>query len=81
MKIQVRFFSVTRDLVGADERALALPDGSKASAVLEILGLEFPLLLEWKQSIRLAVNMEYTHDERILNEGDEVALIPPVSGG
>lgn len=81
MNVQVRFFSVARDLVGADERTVTLPEGSKASSVVEVLGEEFPPLLDWRRSIRIAVNMEYVQNERILREGDEVALIPPVSGG
>lgn len=81
MKIQVCFFSVVRDIVGTDARQLSLPDGSTAAVVLETLGADHPRLLEWKHSIRFAVNQTYAPAETVLNEGDEVALIPPTSGG
>jgi molybdopterin synthase catalytic subunit/molybdopterin converting factor small subunit len=76
VQIRVRLFAGLRERAGSGERALELPDGARLGDVwapLE-LGDEPPGLL-------YAVNREYAPAERELADGDEVALIPPVSGG
>jgi len=76
VRIVVKLFAGLRERAGTGERELDLPDGSSAADVWGglALGDEPPGLL-------LAVNREYAPRERPLAEGDEVALIPPVSGG
>jgi molybdopterin synthase catalytic subunit len=76
MRVEVRFFAGLREQVGARERSLELPDGARAGDVFGALGLgdEPPGLL-------YAVNRAYAAREAPLADGDEVALIPPVSGG
>ena len=76
MRVKVRLFAALRERAGYGERELAVPEGARAEAVwasLE-LGEEPPGLL-------YAVNREYAERGRPLADGDEVALIPPVSGG
>ena len=76
MRVVVKLFAALRERAGTGERDLELADGAQASeiwAALE-LGEEPPGLL-------YAVNREYAERDRVLAEGDEVALIPPVSGG
>ncbi len=76
MKVTVRLFATLRERAGASELLLELPDGARVRDALDALG-EFagglPLVM--------AVNREYARDDRVLEAGDEVALIPPVSGG
>ena len=76
MRIAVRLFAGLRERAGTGERALELPEGSRLGDVWSALGLgdEPPGLL-------YAVNKEYASRESRLADGDEVALIPPVSGG
>jgi molybdopterin converting factor subunit 1 len=81
MKVTIRLFSVAKDLAGFGERDVEVPDSSTASEVLSVLDSVDPRLAEWRKAFRLAVNQEYVTDNHPLKEGDEVAVIPPVSGG
>src|SRR5437764_13803616 len=76
MQVRVRLFAVLRDRAGASEIELELPDGA---VVRDALARMAPLI-EGVPSV-MAVNHEYAHPETELHGGDEVALIPPVSGG
>jgi molybdopterin synthase catalytic subunit len=77
MEVTVRLFAMLRERAGAREVTLSLPDGARVSDALAALGdvapPELPLVM--------AVNREYARDDRVLDPGDELALIPPVSGG
>ncbi len=79
--VNVRFFATVKDLVGADEIELMLEEGALASRVLDHLAERYPRLSGWRKHLRLAVNSEYAEGTRLLQDGDEVAIIPPVSGG
>lgn len=81
MKVRLRLFSVARDIAGFDEQMIDLPTGQDAGAALQVLLDHHPALKVWRSSLRLAVNCEYVDPSRALQEGDEVAVIPPVSGG
>ncbi len=76
MLVTVRLFAMLRERAGAGEIELDLPDGARVSDALESLGdlaAGLPLVM--------AVNREYAPAEQVLDAGDELALIPPVSGG
>ena len=81
MTITLKLFSLAKDLAGFDERPLKLDEGVRADAVLQYLAQLHPSFSQWKSSLRLAVNYEYVPPDHPLREGDEVAVIPPVSGG
>ena len=81
MKIRLKLFSVAKDLAGFDERIIELPADSQPEAVFGYLVGQNPGFERWKSSLRIAVNMEYANQSKVLCEGDEVAIIPPVSGG
>jgi molybdopterin converting factor subunit 1 len=81
MKVHVRLFSVAKDLAGFESRVLDLDSSATAGAVLVHLSKIHPGFEEWKSSLRMAVNCEYVQAAHRLREGDEVAVIPPVSGG
>ena len=76
MEIVVRLFAGLREKAGTGECRLELPDGSRVSDVWVLLALG-----EQPPGLLYAVNREYAERDRVLAEGDEVALIPPVSGG
>jgi molybdopterin synthase catalytic subunit len=76
VRIVVRLFAGLREQAGTGERELDLPDGSRLADVWAPLGLG-----EEPEGLLYAVNKEYAPAGRRLDDGDEVALIPPVSGG
>ncbi len=76
----VLFFGITRDLVGKSQLAVDLPSGSRVSDLMATLRGQFPALGGVK-SILVAVNSEYAEPDTVLQPTDEIALIPPVSGG
>ncbi|MCB0533062.1 MAG: MoaD/ThiS family protein [Lewinellaceae bacterium] len=80
MKIKVLTFGVTRDIIGEDVLFLDLPAGSTVADVRTHLTERFPPI-EKLASLMFAVNAEYATSEAQLAELDELALIPPVSGG
>jgi molybdopterin synthase catalytic subunit len=76
VEVTVRLFAMLRERAGADEVRLELPDGARVGDALgELSGLADGLPLV------MAVNREYASAETVLDAGDELALIPPVSGG
>lgn len=81
IRVNVKFFAMARDITGTDETVLTLPDGSTPSVVLASLEGTYPRFREWKGHLRTAVNCEYAPGEVILHDQDELAIIPPVSGG
>ena len=81
MHVRVKLFAMVRDIAGTDEKIIPLPADSSASAVLESLLREYPRLKEWKDYLRIAVNWNYVDGHQPIRDGDEVAIIPPVSGG
>ena len=82
MEIQVRLFAMLREAAGRDSLSIELPDGATVADALEAIAGE-PGLEELigRLPVRAAVNREYTSEEAALAAGDELALIPPVSGG
>lgn len=81
ISVNVKFFGPLRDVVMQDELKLDLPDPSTGDEAFERLVGLFPTLKQWKQSTRLAVNLEYVQLAHSLRAGDELCFIPPVSGG
>ena len=81
INVTVRFFGPLRDIIHHDELTVELPDASKGEAAFEKLASVYPDLRQWRQSVRLAVNLEYTQFSHELRPNDEVSFIPPVSGG
>ena len=80
MKIEVLTFGIARDITGADTLQLQLPSGATVAELRAELAKQFPAF-EKLRSLMVAVNAAYASDETILTERDELALIPPVSGG
>jgi molybdopterin synthase catalytic subunit len=79
--VRVRLFAVQRELAGTREVALELPDGSDVEAAWSGLVARYPVLAPGRPSMRFARNGEYADPTAMLADGDEVAMIPPVSGG
>ncbi len=81
MQVKVVYFGVLRDLTGCSEERVELPDHATAGQLFAKLQARTPALERFSQSAAMAVNLEYVKDDRVLRDGDEVAMLPPVSGG
>lgn len=81
MKVTVKLFAVVRDQAGADELALDLPASAAVSAALAELVARLPEARDQIGRAAVAVNRAYASPAAILKDGDELAIIPPVSGG
>ena len=79
--VRVRLFARLAELAGTREAEVELGEGLSAADVLTVLTRTHPKLAGFDTSVRFAVNAEYVPGTHALSEGDEVALIPPVSGG
>ena len=80
MRVSVRFFALYRERAGVSRKEVDLPEGTTPAELLASLQSEYPSLPA-AFPVLIAVNSEYVSDEAILRDGDEVAFIPPVSGG
>lgn len=80
MKYKINLFGITRDIVGKNITEVEVNQEADVQTVLGILKSDFPKLQEIK-SLLIAVNSEYAEGDLVLSENDEIALIPPVSGG
>lgn len=80
MRIKVKLFASARAAVGRGELEMKLPEGRTVGEAFERLKGMFPKLAGIK-GMRFAVNMEYVEPDFKLRDGDELVLIPPVSGG
>ena len=80
MTIEILAFGVTKDIVGGTLLNFEIESGSSVKDLKEKLQQTYPKMRELK-SLLIAVNEEYGNEEYILTERDEIALIPPVSGG
>ena len=81
MQVQVRYLGMLRDLAGRDGESVEVAEDAPLGDLYAKLLERIPQLVEFRHAIALAVNYEYSNAETQLREGDEVALIPPVSGG
>jgi len=81
MRVHVRLFAVQRELAGTRDLDLELPDGATIEDAWAALVARFPVLGPGRPSIRFARNAAYAAPTTGLADGDEIAMIPPVSGG
>ena len=81
MRIRVLFFGVLRDVTGLREDSIEVPEGGLAASVFSHYSSRFPRLGEMSKSIVLAVNQKFCAPSEALADGDELAMLPPVSGG
>ena len=81
MRVTVRLFARLRDIAGTSELSRDLAPGATIGDVWRQLAREFPELAKYERSISTAINADYARMTHVVDEGDEVAFLPPVSGG
>jgi molybdopterin converting factor subunit 1 len=81
MTLTVHLFAAARDLAGTDAVAVRLPAGSTVADLRAALAADVPVLAVLLARSALAVNHDFAEDDRVLAAADELAVIPPVSGG
>jgi molybdopterin converting factor subunit 1 len=81
MIIKVKFFASYREAVGTEEIDIDLDSDADVSQLLESVKAKHPAIGKLIEPLIVSVNKEYAEFDKVLHEGDEVALLPPVSGG
>ena len=81
MELVVRFFALYRERAGTNTHRLELPEGATVADLTGEVRRLFPRLAPPDVQIVVAVNADYAEAETVLQDGDDVCLIPPVSGG
>ncbi len=81
MQVTVKLFAIFQETLAHGEMILDLPSGAQVTAVFAALVAQEPNLQKWESVVRYAVNLEFVSPQTLLQDGDVVALIPPVSGG
>lgn len=79
--ITVKLFAAYQEAYGVEEIQQQFPPETPVQAVLNRILEEHPQLEQWREVTRFGVNLDFVSPETPLNNGDEVVLIPPVSGG
>lgn len=80
MLVNILAFGIAKDIFGSSSIKLELPEGATSISLKAVLEQQHPRLKQLA-SYLLAVNNEYADDELLLSTTDEIAIIPPVSGG
>ncbi len=81
MRVTVRLFARLVDIAGVAELDREVGPAATIGTVWRQLVGEFPALADYEKSISTAVNADYARMDQSVNDGDEVAFLPPVSGG
>jgi molybdopterin synthase sulfur carrier subunit len=80
MKCKIQAYGISRDIIGGKFLEMDLPEGVTVSDLKSELFRKYPSF-DGLKSLYVALNNEYADDQAVLKTGDEIALIPPVSGG
>src|SRR5271170_1280845 len=81
VRVKVLFFGMLKDIVGRSEDHIEVADGARLECVFTRYARDFPRLTDLESSIVLACNHEFCDRSATVREGDEIAFLPPVSGG
>ena len=81
MHVTVKLFALIREKAGTDTLALDLPQGADLQQMVEAIRHQQPALEPYLDNLRFSLHMDFVTADTTLHDGDEVVLIPPVSGG
>ena len=81
MTVTVLYFGIVRERLGVGEETVEIDAGATVATLMSRLTDLHPDLADGVESVRVAVNRDYVDSSRVLSDNDEIAVIPPVSGG
>lgn len=81
IRVKVKLFAIYQEVFSTSELELALASGTTAGEVLASLIEQQPQLSKWQEVTRFGVNLQFVSPTTVLEDNDELVLIPPVSGG
>ena len=81
IEVTVKLFAAYQEAYNQPELQLTLPNTTKVEDLLEKILQEKPQLEQWRDVTRFGVNLQFVEGNTLLSDGDEIVLIPPVSGG
>ena len=81
IEVNVKLFAVAKEIAGVDSLSVQLDEGATVASILDYLVERNPEFARWRDHLRVAVNFEYVPVTSIVHQHDEIAVIPPVSGG
>jgi len=81
VRVRVRLFATYREIAGEGALPWTLPEGARLRDLVDALVGTYPRLAGHTEAMLLAVNLSYASPDVVLHDGDEVAVMPPVSGG
>jgi molybdopterin converting factor subunit 1 len=81
VRVTVRLFARLRDLVGHGELVRDVASGATVATVWQSLVADYPVIAPYAESMSCAINADYARMSSSVSDGDEVAFLPPVSGG
>ncbi len=81
INITLKLFAVYQETLGVPEKEMQLPAGTTVGEVRDRLIQTYPQLSKWKDLTRFGLNLKFVETDTPLSDGDELVLIPPVSGG
>ncbi len=80
-ELVIQCFASLRDLAGSEQIAVKVPEGLSVSELRRLIGEQYPSLAAQLDSVAVAVNLRVAGADETVDVGDEIALLPPVSGG
>jgi molybdopterin synthase sulfur carrier subunit len=79
--VTIQLFAVYQETLGMEKTSLQFPPNTPVKAVLDRLTSDRPELVQWRDVTRFGINLEFVTPDTMMCDGDEIVLIPPVSGG
>ena len=81
MKVRAEFYSQLKEIVGARALDISLPENATVNDLFEKLKESYPQLRDFEKSILFGIGVEFVDRSYLLNDGDVIAIMPPVQGG
>ena len=81
MKVRAEFYSRVKEIVDASALELSLPENATVNNLFDQLKERYPQLREFEKSVLFGIGVEFVDRNHVLNEGDTIAVMPPVQGG
>jgi len=79
--MKVQFFSQLKEIVGASEITLELPDATSVAELLARLYRDFPELAKWDRNLLVGAGLDFVARDYLIQPNDQIAIMPPVQGG